>query len=77
MKVVSYVYDYTFNISLEINKELKKLYEKHPNGDLFDIRCSFEDGRVSALIIFETEKPEINPLILNQIIESLKDKLLF
>ena len=43
----------------------------------FDIRCSVEDGRMSALIIFETEKPEINPLILNQIIESLKDKLLF
>ena len=77
MKVVSHVYDYIFNISLEINKELKKLYEKYPNGDLFDIRCSIEDGRASALIIFETEKPEINPLILNQIIESLKDKLLF
>lgn len=77
MKVVSHVYDYIFNISLEINKELKKFYEKYPNGDLFDIRCSIEDGRASALIIFETEKPEINPLILNQIIESLKDKLLF
>ena len=77
MKVVSHVYDYIFNISLEINKELKKLYEKYPNGGLFDIRCSIEDGRMSTLIIFETEKPEINPLILNQIIESLKDKLLF
>ena len=73
MKVVSHIYDYIFNISLEINKELEKLYEKYPNGDLFDIRCSVEDGRISALIIFETEKPEVNPLILNQIIESLKN----
>ena len=72
MKVVSHIYDYISNISLEINKELKKLYEKYPNGDLFDIRCSVENDKMSALIIFETEKAEINPLILNQIIESLK-----
>ena len=32
-----------------------------------------QDLWVSALIIFETEKPEINPLVLNQIIEFLKN----
>lgn len=73
LKIVSHVYEYTSIISIEINKELKKLYEKYPNGDLFDIRCSVENDKMSALIIFETEKPEINPLILNQIIESLKN----
>lgn len=34
MKVVSHVYDYIFNISLEINKELEKLFEKYPNGKI-------------------------------------------
>lgn len=62
------------DIAERINKELEKLYEKYPNGDLFDIKCNMDqDLWVSALIIFETEKPEINPLVLNQIIESLKN----
>ena len=78
MKVVSHVFRCSDDIAERINKELEKLYEKYPNGDLFDIKCNMDqDSWVSALIIFETEKPEINPLILNQIIESLKDKLLF
>lgn len=78
MKVVSRVFKRGDDIASEINRELEKLYEKYPNGDLFDIKCNMDqDLWVSALIIFETEKPEVNPLILNQIIESLKDKLLF
>ena len=78
MKVVSHVFRRSDDIAERINKELEKLYEKYPNGDLFDIKCNMDqDSWVSALIIFETEKPEVNPLILNQIIESLKDKLLF
>lgn len=78
MKVVSRIFKRGDEIASEINKELEKFYEKYPNGDLFDIKCNMDqDLWVSALIIFETEKPEVNPLILNQIIESLKDKLLF
>lgn len=78
MKVVSRVFKRGDDIAERINKELEKLYEKYPNGDLVDIKCNMDqDLWVSALIIFETEKPEVNPLILNQIIESLKDKLLF
>lgn len=78
MKVVSRIFKRGDEIASEINRELEKLYEKYPNGDLFDIKCNMDqDLWVSALIIFETEKPEVNPLILNQIIESLKDKLLF
>lgn len=74
MKVVSRVFKRGDDIAERINKELEKLYEKYPNGDLFDIKCNMDqDLWVSALIIFETEKPEINPLILNQIIESLKN----
>ena len=74
MKVVSRIFKRGDEIASEINKELKKLYEKYPNGDLFDIKCNMDqDLWVSALIIFETEKSEINPLILNQIIESLKN----
>ena len=73
MKVVSRVFKRGDDIAERINKELEKLYEKYPNGDLFDIKCNMDqDLWVSALIIFETEKAEINPLILNQIIESLK-----
>lgn len=78
MKVVSHIFKRGDEIASEINRELEKFYEKYPNGDLFDIKCNMDqDLWVSALIIFETEKPEVNPLILNQIIESLKDKLLF
>lgn len=78
MKVVSHIFKRGDEIASEINKELEKFYEKYPNGDIFDIKCNMDqDLWVSALIIFETEKPEVNPLILNQIIESLKDKLLF
>ena len=74
MKVVSRIFKRGDEIASEINKELKKLYEKYPNGDLFDIKCNMDqDLWVSALIVFETEKPEVNPLILNQIIESLKN----
>lgn len=74
MKVVSRVFKRGDDIAERINKELEKLYEKYPNGDLFDIKCNMDqDLWVSALIIFETEKPEVNPLILNQIIESLKN----
>ena len=74
MKVVSRVFKRGDDIASEINRELEKLYEKYPNGDLFDIKCNMDqDLWVSALIIFETEKAEINPLILNQIIESLKN----
>lgn len=74
MKVVSRIFKRGDEIASEINKELEKLYEKYPNGDLFDIKCNMDqDLWVSALIIFETEKPEVNPLILNQIIESLKN----
>lgn len=74
MKVVSRVFKRGDDIAERINKELEKLYEKYPNGDLFDIKCNMDqDLWVSALIIFETEKPEINPLVLNQIIESLKN----
>lgn len=74
MKVVSRVFKRGDDIAERINKELEKLYEKYPNGDLFDIKCNMDqDLWVSALIIFETEKSEINPLILNQIIESLKN----
>lgn len=74
MKVVSRVFKRGDDIAERINKELEKLYEKYPNGDLFDIKCNMDqDLWVSALIIFETEKAEINPLILNQIIESLKN----
>lgn len=74
MKVVSRVFKRGDEIASEINRELEKLYEKYPNGDLFDIKCNMDqDLWVSALIIFETEKAEINPLILNQIIESLKN----
>lgn len=73
MKVISRVFKRGDDIAERINKELEKLYEKYPNGDLFDIKCNMDqDLWVSALIIFETEKAEINPLILNQIIESLK-----
>lgn len=74
MKVVSRIFKRGDEIASEINKELEKFYEKYPNGDLFDIKCNMDqDLWVSALIIFETEKSEINPLILNQIIESLKN----
>lgn len=74
MKVVSRVFKRGDDIAERINKELEKLYEKYPNGDLFDIKCNMDqDLWISALIIFETEKPEINPLVLNQIIESLKN----
>ena len=74
MKVVSRVFKRGDDIAERINKELEKLYEKYPNGDLVDIKCNMDqDLWVSALIIFETKKPEINPLILNQIIESLKN----
>lgn len=74
MKVVSRIFKRGDDIAERINKELEKLYEKYPNGDLFDIKCNMDqDLWVSALIIFETEKPEVNPLILNQIIESLKN----
>lgn len=74
MKVVSRVFKRGDDIAERINKELEKLYEKYPNGDLFDIKCNMgQDSWISALIIFETEKPEINPLVLNQIIESLKN----
>lgn len=74
MKIVSRVFKRGDDIAERINKELEKLYEKYPNGDLFDIKCNMDqDLWVSALIIFETEKPEVNPLILNQIIESLKN----
>ena len=74
MKVVSRIFKRGDEIASEINRELEKLYEKYPNGDLFDIKCNMDqDLWVSALIIFETEKPEVNPLILNQIIESLKN----
>lgn len=74
MKVVSRVFKRGDDIAERINKELEKLYEKYPNGDLVDIKCNMDqDLWVSALIIFETEKPEINPLILNQIVESLKN----
>lgn len=78
MKVVSRIFKRGDEIASEINRELEKFYEKYPNGDLFDIKCNMDqDLWVSALIIFETEKPEVNPLILNQIVESFKDKLLF
>ena len=78
MKVVSRIFKRGDDIASEINRELEKFYEKYPNGDLFDIKCNMDqDLWVSALIIFETEKPEVNPLILNQIVESFKDKLLF
>lgn len=78
MKVVSHIFKRGDEIASEINRELEKFYEKYPNGDLFDIKCNMDqDLWVSVLIVFETEKPEVNPLILNQIIESLKDKLLF
>jgi hypothetical protein len=61
------------NISEKINTELGKLYKEYPNGDLVDIKYLIDtDNYYSVLIIFETEKPEFNPLILNQIIESLK-----
>jgi hypothetical protein len=61
------------NISEKINTELGKLYKEYPNGDLVDIKYLIDtDNYHSVLIIFETEKPEFNPLILNQIIESLK-----
>ena len=74
MKVVSRAFARGDNIAEKINEKLEKLYEKYPNGDLFDIKCNMDqDLWVSALIIFETEKAEINPLILNQIIESLKN----
>lgn len=74
MKVVSRAFARGDNIAEKINEKLEKLYEKYPNGDLFDIKCNMDqDLWVSALIIFETEKPEINPLVLNQIIESLKN----
>ena len=74
MKVVSRAFARGDNIAEKINEKLEKLYEKYPNGDLFDIKCNMDqDLWVSALIIFETKKPEINPLILNQIIESLKN----
>lgn len=74
MKFVSHVYERSDDITSEINRELEKLYEKYPNGDLFDIKYNMDqDSWVSALIIFETEKSEVNPLILNQIIESLKN----
>lgn len=73
MKVVSRVFKRGDDIAERINKELEKLYEKYPNGDLFDIKCNMDQDWVSALIIFETEKAEVNPLILNQIIESLKN----
>ena len=74
MKVVSRVFKRGDDIAERINKELEKLYEKYPNGDLFDIKCNMDqDLWVSALIIFETEKHEINPLVLYQIIEKKKN----
>lgn len=75
MKVVSKVFTNEFSrIADEINGELGKLYTKYPNGDLVDIKYNIDkDDYHWALIIFETEKQEINPLILNQLIESLKD----
>lgn len=74
MKVVRHftTRDYK-NISANINAELKELYAEYPNGDLADIKYLIDtDDYHFILIIFETEKPEFNPLILNQIIESLK-----
>ena len=75
MKVVRHfnTRDYK-NIGENINVELGKLYAEYPNGDLVDIKYIVDtDDYHFVLIIFETEKHElINPLILNQIIESLK-----
>lgn len=74
MKVIRHLAtrDYK-NISANINAELKELYSEYPNGDLADIKYLIDtDDYHFVLIIFETEKPEFNPLILNQIIESLK-----
>lgn len=74
MKVVRHfnTWDYK-NIGEIINTELGKLYKEYPNGDLADIKYFIDtDDCHFVLIIFETEKPEFNPLILNQIIESLK-----
>ena len=74
MKVVRHfdTRDYK-NISVNINTELGKLYKEYPNGDLVDIKYLVDtDDYHFILIIFETEKPEFNPLILNQILESLK-----
>ena len=74
MKIVSNVFTNEFSkVGSEINRELGKLYTEYPNGDLVDIKYRIDkDDYHWALIIFETEKQEINPLILNQLIESLK-----
>lgn len=75
MKVVSRVFKRGDDIAERINKELEKLYEKYPNGDLFDIKCNMDqDLWVSALIIFETESKNdgFNPLLVHQIISELK-----
>lgn len=74
MKVVRHFNTRDWNkIGGDINKELKELYAEYPNGDLVDIKyLADKDDYHFVLIIFETEKPEFNPLILNQILESLK-----
>lgn len=74
MKVVRHFNTRDWNkIGEDINKELKELYAEYPNGDLVDIKYfTDKDDYHFVLIIFETEKPEFNPLILNQILESLK-----
>lgn len=74
MKIVRHHNTRSFSrLSEDINKELKKLYTEYPNGDLVDIKYLIDkDDYHFVLIIFETEKPELNPLIINQIIESLK-----
>lgn len=74
MKVVRHFNTRDWNkIGEDINRELKEFYAEYPNGDLADIKYFADtDDYHFVLIIFETEKPEFNPLILNQIIESLK-----
>ena len=61
---------------------IDNLFKEYPNGKIEDWKFQHVISKnnnqyFSIAIMFETEKPEINPLILNQIIESLKDKLLF
>lgn len=63
---------------------IDNLFKEYPNGKIEDWKFQHVISKnnnqyFSIAIMFETESKtsEVNPLILNQIVESFKDKLLF
>ena len=80
MKIYKCVYgDSSDKLERNTQKEIKVLFDKYPNGkiEVFNSFGCTDYVRLYNSIVFETEpkeeKFEINPLIINQIIDSLKD----